>query len=829
MRLPRGRTVALRGLHLLVLSSFGVAQPLFDILGDTPEFFVVRGSMTLDIVAFALALVLVPPALLLLLETLAGLADPRAGTVLHVVFVALLLALVAAQALKRIDGLSGNAVVALSLAAGALVALAYVRRAELRSIVTVLAPAPALFLALFLINSPLEKLSLESDAYATPTPAIPSETPVVLVILDELATASLLDGRGRIDAERLPSFAAFARQATFFRNATTVHEHTTESIPAILTGRNPRHRAVPLFSDHPENLFTLLADEYAMNVFEPVTQLCPTDVCPRVRDSFAGRMASLAEDLGIVYLHVLLPEEHTRRLPSVTDTWQGYGKEHADEQLGARPLAVRNAGDIDRTVGRQLWRDLRFQFERYVASVENTGRPTLFFFHSLLSHSPWRYLPSGRRYGDALAIEGLAEDRWSNDGWLVAQGWQRHLLQIGFVDRLLGRLVRRLRAERLYDDALVILTADHGISFRPGDRRRGVTPTNLHDIAPVPLLVKRPGQRSAQVVERHVRTTDIVPTVADVLDVRLPWAVDGRSLFDSDIDRDDVVVAQRMGESVAGDADEVARRNAETVARQAELFAGGLFAVGPNAELIGRAVTGAEPEAVELRASVDGEAVLGAVDPESALSPSHLTGRLEGERAEAGIDLALAINSRIACVARSFGAAGSVRFSAFAPEDAFREGANEVEVFAVLPEGELERLGGTGDVPSYALSADGRTVEGPEGRIAIARAGAEGEVEDWYFEAETVRIGGWAGDVQTRTAAETVLVFADGELAYSGTPSVGRAELGRRHPGLGRSGFVVELPRERLREGVELRFVALHRDRATELAYADEFPWKPGD
>src|SRR3712207_8426269 len=100
MRLPRGRTVALRGLHLLVLCSFGVAQPLFDILGDTPEFFVVRGSTTLDIVAFALALVLMPPALLLLLEALAGLADPRAGAALHVIFVALLLALVAAQALK---------------------------------------------------------------------------------------------------------------------------------------------------------------------------------------------------------------------------------------------------------------------------------------------------------------------------------------------------------------------------------------------------------------------------------------------------------------------------------------------------------------------------------------------------------------------------------------------------------------------------------------------------------------------------------------------------------------------------------------------------------
>ena len=51
-RLHRPQKVAIRGLHLLVLSAFAVAQPLFDLLGDTPEFFVVRGSTAWDIVVF---------------------------------------------------------------------------------------------------------------------------------------------------------------------------------------------------------------------------------------------------------------------------------------------------------------------------------------------------------------------------------------------------------------------------------------------------------------------------------------------------------------------------------------------------------------------------------------------------------------------------------------------------------------------------------------------------------------------------------------------------------------------------------------------------------
>src|SRR5215510_3340166 len=86
VRIHRPQQVAVRGLHLLVLSAFAVAQPLFDLLGDTPEFFVVRGSTTWDIVALALGLLLIPAALLLGIEALAGLFSAKAQTILHLVF-----------------------------------------------------------------------------------------------------------------------------------------------------------------------------------------------------------------------------------------------------------------------------------------------------------------------------------------------------------------------------------------------------------------------------------------------------------------------------------------------------------------------------------------------------------------------------------------------------------------------------------------------------------------------------------------------------------------------------------------------------------------------
>ena len=53
-----------------MLWTFAVAQPLFDLLGDNPEFFAARGSSGFDIISFSVLLVLLPPLLLLAIELL---------------------------------------------------------------------------------------------------------------------------------------------------------------------------------------------------------------------------------------------------------------------------------------------------------------------------------------------------------------------------------------------------------------------------------------------------------------------------------------------------------------------------------------------------------------------------------------------------------------------------------------------------------------------------------------------------------------------------------------------------------------------------------------
>ena len=101
------------------------------------------------------------------------------------------------------------------------------------------------------------------------------------------------------------------------------------------------------------------------------------------------------------------------------------------------------------------------------------------------------------------------------------------MLQVQYVDRLVGRLLDALRARGLYDDAVVVVTADHGASFVTGQPRRPANRANVGVIAPVPFFVKLPRPaRAARVDDRAVRTIDVLPTIAE--GGRRAAAVEGR-------------------------------------------------------------------------------------------------------------------------------------------------------------------------------------------------------------------------------------------------------------------------------------------------------------
>jgi hypothetical protein len=679
------------GLHLGALSALAVAQPIFDLISKNPDFLVARALIGWQVVALGLVLVLVPPLLALGLEALVGLVSGPLRAVVHLFFVALFVALIAIQALKDVTPGAASAVLILIAASfGVLAAVAYARATGLRSFVTVLSPAPALFLAIFLFFSPVSDLTFASGSAETAN--VSSRVPVVMVVFDEVSTIAFEDAHERIDPVLYPNLAALARDATWLRYATAPTDMTGTATPTILTGTLAERYHPPVLASYPHNLFTLLGRRYRMKVSQEATDLCPRDLCEDASgESAAARDRALASDLGLVYLHVIAPDGIERDLPSVSDTLGNFGADTGTTETEGSPGHTGHEEVLHELGGGRPAR-----FENFVRSIDRTARPTLYYKHSLLPHVPFQYFPDGHRYRVEPhdVIPGLIDaPSWGND-YLLQQAYQRHLLQAGFADRLLGTLLRRLHDEHLYDRALIVVTADNGESFLHRDANRHLaTPRTVEDIADTPLFIKRPFQHAGRISDRHVRTEDILPTIADVLGIRLPWRVDGASVFERSARiPSDVDVYMRSGRRLTLSLPQFRRRIRASLDRKIRLFGDhgrppGLFGIGPHPELIGRTV-GEVPRA-DASADINGPGAYSAVHLRSDFLPAQLSGTIHDGGRLRDRELAAALNGRIVAVGQSFMLAGddAEQFSIMLPESAFREGHNRVELLAVTDDG----------------------------------------------------------------------------------------------------------------------------------------------
>jgi hypothetical protein len=815
------RTALVHGARLTVLSCFALAEPLLDILGRNPEFFSVRRSTSAQIVLFALFIVFVPPAVLLAAELLVRVFSRRAADLLHVFFVAALVAVIVLHALTNRVSMSGVSALVLAAAVGVLGALLYRRSAPVGSFLTVLVPVPFIFLALFLFDSDASKLVFVKHPHVAEH-TIHSTTPVVLIVFDEFDPIALMNRDEGIDAARYPNFAALARQSTWYHSATTVQWLTEQAVPALLTGILPPkgHQLLPIYADHPNNVFTLLGGSYRVRAVESLTQLCPQSLCKEVRGASPSAVTdttgSLANDAGIVYLHLLLPEPYSEEIPAISDSWGNFGKAEAQEKQQA-------AGPLE-PCGRNVC--------RFASTFSRAGKPTLYVLHSLLPHVPYLYLPSGRRYGvQAPLLRGIDHNVPQGD-WPAIQGYQRFLLQSEYTDRALGLLVRRLKAKGIFDRALVIVTADHGVSYRTGEPRRKPTPGNLQDIAFMPLFVKLPHQHTGRVDNGFAQTIDIVPTIARVLGARIPWHVDGKPLVGRQLARDGTV-AVRLGNGTVQTArlSKLLARRHQALLRQISIFGStpaSILRIGPDANLIGQPLSRLPVEPSEnAGVDLDGRELLNVVDKRTDLLPTWIQGGLTGEH-EQNEEIAIAVNGRIAAMTRTFQGVDGTGFGGMVPESALRNGKNAVTILVVRHEGgrrAFEALRGTNETTELVRRGGVELIRSSDGTpIPIRAHGLRGHVQ---VKPGTLDVfDGWAAVPSLLHRADSVIVFADGKEIFS-SPT---AQLlpHRIFPHKGLFGFHFELPQGLLpKPGPDhrVRVFGIRLGVATELPIKGPWPW----
>jgi arylsulfatase A-like enzyme len=101
---------------------------------------------------------------------------------------------------------------------------------------------------------------------------------------------------------------------------------------------------------------------------------------------------------------------------------------------------------------------------------------------------------------------------------------------IASTDAAVAKLIATLKAQKLYDDALIVVAADHGQSL--GAHGEDTHGTFLYDeTIHVPLLIKLPKAQITKRVTSRVGLVDVAPTMLEVATVPVPSQMQGQSLL----------------------------------------------------------------------------------------------------------------------------------------------------------------------------------------------------------------------------------------------------------------------------------------------------------
>jgi len=350
-------------------------------------------------------------------------------------------------------------------------------------------------------------------------------TPVVMIVIDTLR-ADHLSCYG-YELETSPYLDAFADEAYLFESTTPQCNATFPSLTSILTGLYPKthHNYLPVPLEGTASASkgsACLAQRfqhegyYTLGVNSHPTWAIadPNAVMMKGWDE----MSMIADDIPMVerpsYAHAdytnermfeLLDRYEAENSDKPLFLWAHYFDPHTDQDM------VYDAPEETRNL----------YLEHHLRQVG-------------LEH-----------YADDLApIDPLERRPWmvdrantpDTDIWLLelANGRSLYDAEIRSCDAGIHELFERLRRMGIYDEAVIMVLADHGENMEPPEAKHGpiaFTHKKLYEaVAHTPLILKLPGQKVGERVPGLVQNIDVTPTLIQMLNLPAQPAVDGKSL-----------------------------------------------------------------------------------------------------------------------------------------------------------------------------------------------------------------------------------------------------------------------------------------------------------
>jgi arylsulfatase A-like enzyme len=366
-----------------------------------------------------------------------------------------------------------------------------------------------------------------------PSSRQPAKCNVLLITMDTVRADHLsIYGYQR---DTTPYLRDFARRATVYRRMIATADYTLPTHASIFTGLYPSwHGAYATPTEYPDG--------------RPLGSNRVT--LAKVLESNGYRTSAVVANYGFLHRSFGLDQgfdAYLSPMPALSDS-RSYLRE-----LFGRFLALAGMSGVYQDSVRAS--DINRRAFAFLEDAKS-GHPFLLFLNYMDAHSPYTppspfdkrfpgknryYLPP--RYKELKQMERLD----------VAE--RNHLISqydggIAYLDKEIGSLLNRLRDLGLYENTLIVITADHGEAF--GEKNQfshgngRLDQANVH----VPLIVKYPGQDRAEQSDALASEIDLMPTVLDIAGIAPPSGLQGRTLRHPRNDSDAVYAEGRATRSL---------------------------------------------------------------------------------------------------------------------------------------------------------------------------------------------------------------------------------------------------------------------------------------
>lgn len=158
---------------------------------------------------------------------------------------------------------------------------------------------------------------------------------------------------------------------------------------------------------------------------------------------------------------------------------------------------------------------------------------------------PWKYAEMKNEFTEDRSDQDYVRRYNSDpdvDDELVEVMKSYHSLAVRHTARQVARLIRKLKSQSIYENALIIITGDHGEEFA---ERGFFSHTSLYDKNIRPFMIVKPPRTADWEVRDAVDTIDFLPTVSTLVGADTPTYCRGRALQEGEIE-DRVRISERL-------------------------------------------------------------------------------------------------------------------------------------------------------------------------------------------------------------------------------------------------------------------------------------------